>query len=74
MPFTSEFNAANIKKTVTYKEVTAPVKTGDEVGSIIYSYNGTEIGSMPILARQDAKEAGYVDMILLSLKKMFMIE
>lgn len=72
--FTSEFNAANIKKTVTYKEVTAPVKTGDEVGSIIYSYNGTEIGSMPILARQDAKEAGYVDMILLSLKKMFMIE
>lgn len=71
--FTSEYNAADIKKTVTYKEVAAPVKTGDEVGSIIYSYNGTEIGSMPILARQDAKEAGYVDMILLSLKKMFMI-
>jgi hypothetical protein len=53
--------------------VTAPVKNGDEVGSIIYTYHGAEIGSMPILARQDAKEAGYVDMLLLSLKKMFML-
>lgn len=71
--FTSEFDATGIKKTVTYKEVTAPVKTGDEVGSVIYSYKGKEIGSMPILARQDAEEAGYVDLLLLSLKKMFMI-
>ena len=71
--FTSEFDATGIKKTVTYKEVTAPVKTGDEVGSILYSYQGKEIGSMPILARQDAEEAGYVDLLLLSLKKMFMI-
>ncbi len=58
---------------VSYKDVTAPVKNGDEVGSIIYTYHGAEIGSMPILARQDAKEAGYVDMLLLSLKKMFML-
>lgn len=70
--FTSEYDAAHIKKTITYKEVSAPVKAGDEVGAIQYSYDGREIGSMPILARQDAKEAGYVDMILLSLKKMFM--
>lgn len=71
--FTSEYNAADIKKMVSYKNVTAPVKNGDEVGSIIYTYHGAEIGSMPILARQDAKEAGYVDMLLLSLKKMFML-
>lgn len=71
--FTSDYNTADIKKTVAYKEVTAPVRAGDEVGSIIYSYNGTEIGSMPILARQDAEEAGYTDMFLQSLKKLFMI-
>lgn len=71
--FTSEFNASDIKRTVTFKKVTAPVKNGDEVGSVLYTYKGNEIGSMPILARQDAKKAGYVDLLLLSLKKMFMI-
>ncbi|MCM1441612.1 MAG: D-alanyl-D-alanine carboxypeptidase [Roseburia sp.] len=71
--FTSEFNAADIKKTVTYREMTAPVRNGDEVGSIRYSYQGKEIGSMPILARQDAGEAGYVDLLLISLKRIFMI-
>lgn len=71
--FTSEFNASDIKRTVTFKKVTAPIKNGDEVGSVLYTYKGNEIGSMPILARQDAKKAGYVDLLLLSLKKMFMI-
>lgn len=71
--FTSEFNASDIKRTVTFKKVTAPVENGDEVGSVLYTYKGNEIGSMPILARQDAKKAGYVDLLLLSLKKMFMI-
>ena len=52
---------------VTYKEVTAPVKIGDEVGSISYSYNGAEIGSIPILARQDVEEARNMNVILLSI-------
>lgn len=65
--FTSEFDLANIKKMVTYKEVTAPVKIGDEVGSISYSYNGAEIGSIPILARQDVEEARNMNVILLSI-------
>lgn len=65
--FTSEYDSANIKRRVAYKEVTAPVKTGDEVGSIVYSYNGAEIGSIPILARQDAEEARSMNVILLSI-------
>ena len=64
---TSEYDSANIKRRVAYKEVTAPVKTGDEVGSIVYSYNGAEIGSIPILARQDAEEARSMNVILLSI-------
>lgn len=65
--FTSEYDSANIKRRVAYKDVTAPVKTGDEVGSIVYSYNGAEIGSIPILARQDAEEARGMNVILLSI-------
>lgn len=65
--FTSEFDLANIKKMVAYKEVTAPVKIGDEVGSISYSYNGAEIGNIPILARQDVEEARNMNVILLSI-------
>ncbi len=71
--FTTGFTVSDIKRTVTFKNVTAPIKNGDEVGAILYTYKGKEIGSMPILARQDVKKAGYVDLLLLSLKKMFMI-
>ena len=72
--FTSEFDKAKIQKKVLYRDVTAPVKSGTEIGSITYTYEGKELGSVPILSQQEAKKAGYTDFLILSIKKLFMVE
>lgn len=43
------------------EQVEAPVKKGDVVGRVIYSLGGTELGSVEILASEDAAEAGFWD-------------
>lgn len=72
--FTSEFDQKKIQKKITCNDLAAPVKEGDEVGTISYTYNGKELGSVPLLARQNAEKAGYTDLLMLSLKRLFMIE
>lgn len=71
--FTSEYDTAKIKKQIIYKDVTAPVKKGDEVGTLVYFYDGKELGGVPLLARQDAEKAGYTDFLILSLKRLFKV-
>lgn len=41
--------------------VVAPVEKGAEVGAIIYSLEGREIGRMPIIASEPVEKAFYVD-------------
>lgn len=69
--FTSEYDTSKIKKQVVFKDVKAPVKEGDEVGSLVYFYDGKELGSVPLLARQDAEKAAYIDYFFLAVKKLF---
>ena len=38
-----------------------PVKQGEELGAIIYSINGKEIGRVALVAESDIKEATYLD-------------
>ncbi|MCH5264563.1 MAG: D-alanyl-D-alanine carboxypeptidase [Lachnospiraceae bacterium] len=71
--FTSEFDESKIQKNMTLREIAAPVAEGDEVGSIVYTYDGKEIGSVPIVAKQSAEKAGYTDLLFVSLKKLFLI-
>lgn len=71
--FTSEIDKDKIKKNVVFKDVSAPVKKGAEVGSLNYSYDGKEIGSVPLLAMQEIKKAGYTDYLLQALKELFKI-
>ena len=71
--FTSEYDTAKIKKQIIYKDVTAPVKKGDEVVTLVYFYDGKELGGVPLLARQDAEKAGYTDFLILSLKRLFKV-
>lgn len=52
---------------VVFEKVTAPVKQGEELGTIIYSVEGVEIGRIPLIAVNDVKEATYMDY----LKKIF---
>lgn len=72
--FTSEIDKDKIKKRVIYKEVSAPVKKGAEVGTLTYSYDGKELGSVPLLAMQEVEKAGYTDYLMQSIKELFMIQ
>lgn len=54
--------AEQIKKEVVLKEeLKAPIAIGEEVGKITYSLNGENIGSVPIVALEEIREAKYKD-------------
>ncbi len=48
---------------LVYEKITAPVVKGDELGSIIYSLDGKEIGRISLIAEADIPEATYQDYI-----------
>ena len=52
---------------VVFEKISAPVVKGDELGTIIYSLAGEEIGRISLLAKEDVAKAGYLDY----LKKIF---
>ena len=53
---------SQIKKHLEWNsEITAPIKKGDKVGSCIYTLGKKKIGSVAIIAAEDAKKAGYFD-------------
>lgn len=49
------------KEVLVYDKITAPVVKGDELGAIVYSLNGKEIGRVALIAEEDIKEATYMD-------------
>lgn len=52
------------------ESVSAPVKKGDTVGKLVYEWNGTDIGSVDIVAGEDAKKATFLDYIGKIMEKM----
>lgn len=50
------------------KSLKAPVKKGQEAGKSIYSLNGKEIGSVPILTAESVKKAGFSDYLKKALR------
>ena len=50
--------------------VTAPVKKGDVVGKLIYEWDGTEIGSVDIVAGETVKKATFLDYMKKIAEKM----
>lgn len=46
---------------IVFEKITAPVTKGDELGTIIYSLAGKEIGRISLLAKEDVAEATYKD-------------
>lgn len=57
-----------IERNIAYIEnPSAPIKTGDVLGTLTYTLNGKELGSVSILAAQDVARAGYGDY----LKRLF---
>jgi len=45
------------------KKIKAPVKKGETVGCMQYSYQGEQIGSVSIVALEDVEKAGFIDCI-----------
>lgn len=51
-----------VEKEWTYEEnLSAPILTGDKVGTLTYRLGEKELGSIDILAGEDVREAGYMD-------------
>jgi len=51
-------------------ELKAPIKQGTTVGNITYTMNGKEIGSMPIVANENADRIEFWDLLKIALKKL----
>ncbi len=49
------------EESLVFERVTAPVEQGEELGAIIYSINGKEIGRIALVAETAIKEATYLD-------------
>ena len=41
----------------------APVKAGDQLGTLRYRFNGEEIGNIPVIAARDVDPAGFSDYV-----------
>ena len=44
-------------------EIMAPLKEGEEVGSLVYKIGEREIGRMPIVTAEEVEKAGYLDWV-----------
>ncbi|MCD8015171.1 MAG: D-alanyl-D-alanine carboxypeptidase [Lachnospiraceae bacterium] len=47
-------------------DISAPLETGDAIGSYVYTLDGAEIGRVPIVMAESAPEAGYLDYLNLA--------
>ena len=64
----------NIEKSITLPEnVTAPIKKGDCVGRISYTLDGEELGSVDIVALENADKIGYSGVLTRILKNLVLI-
>ena len=46
------------------ENVKAPIKSGDTVGEVVYTLDGTEIGKTPIVAKESVNKANFFDIFL----------
>ncbi len=51
------------EETIVYETICAPIAKGDELGTLVYSLNGKEIGRIALIAENDIKEASYFDYV-----------
>ena len=61
---TTGSDLSGVEKTVELKEeITAPVKTGEQAGSAVYTLNGEKIGTVPIIYTMNVAQAVYRDYV-----------
>lgn len=70
--FTSDFDKSKIERKIQYNNVKAPLKKGDAVGFIQYRYEGKDLGTLPLVSCEEVEEAGYLDFLKQSAKRLFL--
>lgn len=49
------------KEILVYESITAPIAKGEELGAIIYSLNGRELGRIPLISEKEITRSTYLD-------------
>ena len=52
-------------------DLIAPISQGDRVGTLAISFNNEDIATLPLIALEDAEEAGFVSKMIDTVKLMF---
>ena len=55
---------SGIEKTLTAKELTAPIEKGEQIGTVTYQLNGNELGSIGVYAGESVREAHFFDYLI----------
>lgn len=71
---TGDVNIAEIERSIQLpKSVEAPLANGQQVGSLIYSYNGQTLGEVPILCDHAVEQITYPDCLSKLIRNYFSI-
>ena len=55
---------SGIEKTLTTKELNAPIEKGEQIGTVTYQLNGKELGSIGVYAGESVREAHFFDYMI----------
>ena len=60
---------SGIEKTLTTKELNAPIEKGEQIGTVTYQLNGKELGSIGVYAGESVREAHFLDYLIRALRR-----
>lgn len=67
---TNRDDLEKIQRKITWqKDLTAPLKEGQQIGTVVYSIDGNSIGELPIFAAETIKKATFLNYIQKVLKR-----
>lgn len=55
---------SGIEKTLTTKELNAPIEKGEQIGTVTYQLNGKELSSIGVYAGESVREAHFFDYLI----------
>lgn len=60
---------SGMEKTLTTKELTAPIEKGEQIGTVTYELNGKELGSIGVYADESVRKAYFFDYLIRILRQ-----
>lgn len=66
-------NKSKLKKQVSINEnITAPIKTGEKIGSVKFTLDGKEVGQLSVTAVKDVEKIGFINSLSALINAIFM--